>query len=66
VRDVEEALRQEETAKLDPWRIARWAVAVLANASGNVKKPLKPEDLVKLPGDKEKKARGWGMIKQKP
>jgi hypothetical protein len=29
------------------------------------KKPVKPEDLLKLPGD-VKKAKGWGLLTKKP
>lgn len=45
-------MRQEDELRIDLYKAMRLITAVLANASGNLKKPAKPEDVMPLPGDK--------------
>lgn len=55
LRIIEANRRHTDNQMVAIYRAFRWQTAVLANATGNLKRPVKdPRELMELPGDREK------------
>jgi hypothetical protein len=56
-------MRQEREIRMDNFRALRQIAAGLMNASGNLKRAIKPEEVLPLPGDK-KKDNGFSKLRR--